>query len=151
MLKKWLIPVIVVTLCGCVTVKTPTYIKDPSKYKKEFFASYEKTLEAVQQALEDNGWKISGMTDPGVYEQQPTDTTGTRKQILIFTEVRQTPLILLSRFMNLNVYLRTTDTGTEVEIRYSLVTSMLVRNTYSSTNDAVVNKILNRIGEILAE
>ncbi len=135
-------------LSGCVTVKIPKYIQDASPYKKRFYASFEETLNAARQALGDEGWRISEMANPAVFEQSQVVSPDT-KQIVIFTEARQTPFIFSSRYMTVNVFLRNADDGTDVEVRYASVTPMLFKNANNYKNDSVVNKILNRISELL--
>jgi len=149
MKKIWLGAALFIVCAGCVSVKIPKYLKDEFPYKKKFYASFDETLTATQQALLDNGWHISDMSSPSVFEQDqaPLDPQG--KQILIFTEMRQTPIVLTSRYMSLNVYLLSADNSTDVEIRYLAITPMLFKNMENYKNDAVVNKIFDRITELV--
>ncbi len=149
-MKKFIILglVILLGLSGCVTVKMQKYIKDEAPYKKTYFVSFEKTYEATLKALSDLGWKVSDITSPSTYEANAS-TNENKKQVLILTEVRQTPLFLTSRYMNLNVYLRALDNGTEVEIRYLGVVPALFKSMTNYKNDAVVKKVFTRIQEIL--
>ncbi len=145
-----IICLILVFLCaGCVSVKVSRYIKEESPYKKNFYASFEETLLAVNKALEEFGWKVTETADPQTYERDQGLPGESVRQVLLFTEVRQTPLIVSSRYMNLNVFLRWDGQKTGVEIRYQAVTPVLVKDMRSQKNDAVVNKILDRIGELL--
>ena len=149
-MKKITVLLAVLFLAGCVSVKIPKYLQDKFPYKKKFYADFETTLKAAEQALRDTGWKISETANPGAFEQG--DLSGNEaKQILIFTEVRQTPLILSSRYMNLNVFVRTADNGTEVEIRYASVVPVVFQGRENYKNDAVVEKVFNRISELLGE
>ena len=147
-MKKLTCVVLLVILSGCVTVKIPKYLPLENPYKKKFFSSFDEVLTAAKQALVDTGWQMTDMTSPSVFEQQASVQTQW-KQILNFTEIRQTPLILSSRYMSINVYLRSVDDGTEVEIRYMAVMPMLFGNSQSYKNDDVVNKILDRIAQLL--
>ena len=143
--------VLLIACAGCVTVKIPKYLKDESPYKKKFYASFDKTFAATKQALQDTGWKVTETSSPAVFEQSPSATEKGQKEILIFTEVRQTPLILSSRYMGVNVYLRSADNSTDVEIRYISVMPMLFKNAETYKNDLVVNKIFERISQLLGK
>lgn len=143
----WIFALLILT--GCVTVKIPKYLQDQFPYKKKFYASFDETLTAARQALLDMGWKISEVSSPVVFEHNESTKEIDTKQALFFTEVRQTPLILSSRYMSLNVYVRAADDGSDVEIRYLSVTPMLFKNAQSYQNDTVVNKIFDRISELL--
>ena len=147
-MKKMAWFMLVLFLCGCVTIKIPKYIQDASPYKKKFYAHYEETLDAARKALMDEGWRISDMANPAVFEQAQNASEQVR-QILIFTEARQTPFIFSSRYMTVNVLIRGSDDGTDVEIRYVAVTPLFFKNASSYKNDPVVNKILNRISDLL--
>ena len=147
-MKKTIFLLVVALLAGCVSVKVPKYVADKSPYKKKFYADFETTFAAAQEALKEGGWKISDVKHPSVFEQGAV-LEGEEKQALIFTEIRQTPLFLSSRYMSLNVFVRPADNGTEVEIRYLSVVPALFKNRESYKNDAVVNKVFNRISEIL--
>ena len=140
---------LVFVMCtGCVTVKIPKYLKDGFPYKKKFYATFDNTLTATKQALKETGWKITEMANPSTFEQDQSVNSKV-KQILIFTEIRQTPLILSSRYMSLNLYLRSLEDATDVEIRYISVMPMLFKNSENYKNDDVVNKIFDRISQLL--
>ena len=138
-----------IMLTGCVTVKIPKYLQDKFPYQKTYYSPYEETLTAVRQALADSGWKVSEVSSPMAFEQGEVQKEAEGKQVLIFTEVRQTPLFLSSRYLNLNAYVRASDDGTDVEIRYLGITPMLFKHSQNYRNDAVVNKIFDRISELL--
>ena len=141
--------IVVVCICaGCVTVKIPKYLKEEFPYKKRFYADFDETLKATQQALKDTGWVMTEIVNPSLYEQNQAGESS-EKQVLIFTEVRQTPLIFSSRYMSLNLYLRTTGDATDVEIRYLAITPMLFKNSESYKNEEVISKIFNRISQLL--
>jgi len=53
--------------------------------------------------------------------------------------------------MSLNVYVREIGEGADVEIRYLAITPVLFKDTKSYRNDAVVNKVFNRIDSLLAQ
>ena len=147
-MKKLVCVALLVVLSGCVTVKIPKYLPSENAYKKKFFLPFDDVLVAAKQALIDTGWQINDMASPSIFEQEAsTQTQG--KQILIFTETRQTPLILLSRYKSINVYLRSVDDGTEVEIRYMGMTQILFINSKNYKNDDVVNKVYDHMAQLL--
>ncbi len=133
---------------GCVTVNIPKYIQDKSPYKKTFYAGYEETLEAAQKALKETGWQVTDTVNPIAYEQQGA-SEAQAKQVLIFTQARQTPAILTSRYMSLNVYVRAIDSGAEVEIRYFSVTPVLLGRAKGYKNNLVVNRVFDRMEGLL--
>ena len=148
-MKKLFLVLVAILFAGCVTVKIPKYLQDKSPYQKKYYVGYEETLAATRQALFDSGWKVSEVTSPMAFEQGEITKEDDKKQALIFTEVRQTPLLLSSRYLSVNVYVRAADEGTDVEIRYLGVTPMLFKNAQNFKNDAVVNKIFDRISELV--
>ena len=63
--------------------------------------------------------------------------------------MRQTPLVLSSRYTSLNIYLQEIDNGTNVEIRYLSVVPMVFKSTQNYKNDGLVYAIFDRISELL--
>ncbi|MFH1360525.1 MAG: hypothetical protein ABIJ41_05755 [Candidatus Omnitrophota bacterium] len=148
-MKKVICLILFMVCAGCVTVKIPKYLRDEFPYEKKYYASYEDTLNATLEALKNLGWKISDTSHPAVFEQEGLIPGEESKQILIFTNVRQTPLLLSSRYMSLNIYVWSLNKSTDVEIRYFSVTPALFKSIQSYKNDPVVEKIFNRISELL--
>ncbi|MFA5060478.1 MAG: hypothetical protein WC676_07625 [Candidatus Omnitrophota bacterium] len=149
-MKKILSIAMALLLAGCVTVKIPKYLQDEFPYKKQYFHNFDDTLAATTKALENLGWRISETTHPSVFEHGPDTQESGPRQVLIFTEVRQTPLILSSRYMSLNVYLKQADgNSTDVEIRYVSVMPVLFKSVQNYKNDSVVYKIFDQISELL--
>lgn len=149
-MRRMFIFAVLIACVGCVTVSLPKYIKEESPYTRTFYASYNDTLKATLQVLEDLHWKVLDTAHPSVFEQGVAEEDRVQ-QILIFTEVRQTPLFLSSKYMSLNVYLRSVASGTEAEVRYVSVTPVFFKHVERYQNDAVVLKILNRIEERLKQ
>ena len=149
-MKKILLCFLLLSCFGCVTVKMPKYLKDEFPYQKKFYASYDDTLTATMDALKGLGWEISETSHPSVFEHGQLSEAEGARQILIFTEIRQTPLFLSSRYMSLNVYVRMAgNESTDVEIRYVSVTPMLFKNSQSYKNEGVVQNVFDRISELL--
>lgn len=141
---------LLVSLSGCMTVSIPKYIRDEHPYERKYFASFDDTLKVTVQALEQTGWRIANMSNPETFEKGQAYQEAGAQQVLIFTEARQTPLILSSRYMSLNVYLRALpDKSTQIEIRYLGVTPVLFKNIQRYRHDAVVNKIFAQISHAL--
>lgn len=133
-------------LYGCTTAKIPQYLADKNPYKKQFYASFEETLKAAQTTLQELGWRIAAEGDPAVYEEgSPRES----KQIILFTEVRQTAMFLGSRYARMNVILRAKSEGTEIEIRYLTVNSLPFKNFESFKNERTVHRIFERIDQLL--
>jgi len=142
-MKKILLFAFLFLCLGCVTVKIPKYLQEEFPYRKNFSANFDQSFVATTGALKDLGWKITETTTPALFNPQES---GTKKQILIFTEIKQTPLFLLSAYASLNAYLREIDENhTQVEIRYILVMPFFK----SYQNDAMAGKIFNKIEDKL--
>ncbi|MDP3143408.1 MAG: hypothetical protein Q8N14_05695 [Candidatus Omnitrophota bacterium] len=142
-MKRMMIWLSVFLLAGCVTVKVPKYLEEDFPYRQDFYANFDTTFNAISSALKELGWKITETTSPSVFNPQETSP---RKQVLIFTEIRQTPLFLASAYASMNAYLREIDEKyTQVEIRYILVMPFFK----SYQNDAMVDKIFSKIKQNL--
>jgi len=142
-MKKIITALVILFLMGCVTVKVPKYLKEEFPYRQDFYANFDRTFNATSDALKQLGWKITETTTPTVFDPRITDH---KKQILIFTEIKQTPLFLASAYSSLNAYLREIDEKyTQVEIRYILM--MPFFKTYQ--DDALVDKIFEKIKDNL--
>lgn len=148
-MRKMGLILLLVFLSGCVTVKIPKYLQDNFPYKKKFYAKYEETLTVTQQALKDSGWKVSEVANPTAFEREAETKTTPKQEILIFTEARQTPVFLFSRYLSLNVYVRSAGDSTDVEIRCISITTFLFMNFKSYKNDALANKLLDHISKLL--
>ena len=149
-MKKFLFILFLISCAGCVSVKIPRYLEDSSTYLKKFYAPFEETFAATQKTLQEQGWVISDTVDPAIYEQMANYDSKRGKQTLIFTETRQTSLLLFSRYTNLNVYVRSLDSSsTEVEIRYHSVTPLFFKSLKSTKNDHFVDKLFELIAKSL--
>ncbi len=138
--------VCLVFLYGCATARIPQYLADRNSYKKHFYASFDDALQASRTALHDLGWEITSEGDPAVYEEgDPREA----RQIILFTEVRQTAMFLGSRYARINIILRTKSEGTEIEIRYLTINSIPFKNIESFRNESAVQRVFERIDELL--
>ena len=135
---------------GCSSTNIPNYVKDKHPYKKVFYADFDKAVNATKETVEELGWIVTKSTDPGVYEQSRSTESEDARQVLLFTEVRQTALFLGSRFAKMNIFLRSISKNeTEIEIRYLTVTSVTFKDVYSYRKDSFVNKVFKLIDEKL--
>ena len=136
----------IVFLSGCVAAVLPQYLSDKHPYKKEFFSDYDESVEAVKTSLAELGWTVAGQGSPDVYERAVTPND---KSVIIFSEIRQTPMFFGSRYAKLNVIVRGIQDKTEIEIRYVTVTSVPFRNIETFRNDATVKRIFEHIEKYL--
>ncbi len=146
-MKKLTFIFLIFFISGCVTVKLPKYLQDRHPYRKEFFADYDRIVSATQGAVEHYGWKISERTNPSVFEQT---TDSTSRGVLFFTEVRETPLFLSSKYISLNVFLKSIDGGAAVEIRYLSSTPFFFTTIRNYRNDRVAQNIFDQINQMLS-
>jgi hypothetical protein len=146
-MRRALILIAAIGIMGCVTVEMPKYIHEDFPYRQDFSAGFEPTFYATVETLKELGWSITETTDPAAFDPGMKDK---RRQILIFTQIRQTPLFLISSYSSLNAYLREMDKDrTQVEIRYLYVMPLPFKNRSSYQNDPLIKKIFNRITEKL--
>lgn len=135
-----------VFLLGCANVIIPNYIKDVHPYKEKFYADFDHVLEVTKETLAEMGWKVDNSSDPSVFEHSEFVETPGAKQILIYTDSRQTSLIIASSYTRINVFIRSgIDNVTEVELRYMIVTSYPFKTFYNYRNDRSVHKIFDKI------
>lgn len=141
----FILAVLMIAFAGCITVQMPQYVKDKNPYKKEFYANYDKTLIATIDALQKSGWKITKEENPVVFESDSVVGPKEPRQILIFTNMRSTPMLLWSWDMTINVLVKENNEKTDVEIRYFSIFSTALWKHESYENDGLVEKILNQI------
>lgn len=148
MRKIFLSIVSVVFLSGCTAAVLPQYLSDKHPYKKEFFVEYGASVASVKTALAELGWTVAGEGKPDVYERTVEQNDNS---IIIFSEIRQTPMFLGTRYAKLNVLVRGIQDKTEIEIRYVTVTSIPFRNIQNYKNDATVKRIFDHIARHLKD
>ena len=147
-MKKFIL-FLAIFLVGCTSVNIPNYIPDKYPYKKTIYGDYGKVLKATEQALDEFGWAITSRADPSVFERSASDDQHLTKQTLIFTKVRETSLVVGSRYARLNAYVRSTDDKScEVEIRYVTISSTSVKNFYNYRKDHLIERMFKRIEEL---
>ena len=145
---------IVVLLCvlvaGCTSAVIPHYLPDTNPYSRRYDAGYEQTYAAVKEALDDLGWVIEQEADPLVYEQDQNQNKS-QNDVLIMSNTRQTPLFVGTRYAKLNIYIHSQDDISDVELRYLTINSLPFKAVTNYSNDAAAERILDYIGEVLAE
>lgn len=150
--KFFSVMVCLLVTAGCSTVQIPKYIKDQHPYQEEYYDSFQATLDATNKALSDFGWQVTETAEPSMFERSKAVVDPDTKQILLFTEIRQTGLFLGSRYQRLNVILQSArDDQTNVELRYVTVSSVPFKTFTSYKKDSVAKKIFERIGHYLAQ
>ena len=133
-------------LMGCASTNIPSYIQDKYPYKRTFYADFDKVYKATAQTLLKYGWTVTGTSDPSVFERSSSTDDSQNKQILIFTDIRQTSLFFGTRYARINAYIRTqSDHSTEVEIRYLTISSMSFKNFYNYRKDKLIERMFKHI------
>ena len=149
-MKCWFLSLLLFFV-GCSSVNIPNYIADKYPYKKTFYGEYSEILKATEQALKEFGWDITGRADPNVFERVSSGDK-IRQQTLLFTRIRETSLVVGSRYARLNAYIRSGDDhNCEVEIRYVTVSSTTVKNFYNYRKDHLIEKIFKRIEDLISK
>ena len=149
-MKRLFLTLLILTLVGCVSARIPQYLQDKNPYRKSFYTSFDQTYATTKKVLQELDWKIAGASDPDIYEQSLGKPSAPSQQILIFTEIKHTPLFLGTRYAKMNLLLKAQPETTQVEIRYVTVTSIPFKTFESYKNDKAVNKIFQRLEEDLA-
>jgi hypothetical protein len=143
-MRKVLSVFLLLALGGCASVTIPNYIQDKYPYKRTFYAPFDQVREAAVQTFGEFGWTIGKESEPALFERERE--SGSSKQTLLFTEIRQTSFFVGSRYARLNAYLRATaDHETEVEIRYLTVTSVPFKRFHHYKNDRAIERIFRHI------
>lgn len=151
-MKRTLSFLFLLTLAGCASVAIPNYIQDEHPYRKEFYAGFDEVLNATTQGLNDLGWQVAQATDPSLFEHSPATEIPGQKQILIFTEVRQTALFIGTRYARINVYLNAASPDTvNAELRYITVTSLPFKSFNSYRSDGFAKRLFEHVEKILAK
>ncbi len=133
-------------LVGCTSVNIPNYIPDKYPYKKTLYGDYGKVVRATEKTLGEFGWTITSRNDPSIFERTNAEDQHRNNQILIFTKVRATSLVVGTRYARLNAYVRSADDKTcEVELRYVTISSTSVKNFYNYRKDHLIERMFKRI------
>lgn len=131
-----------VCLSGCATVSIPNYIKDDHPYTRTVYADFDQARAAAGKALQDSGWVVVDATDPTVFEHSSIQDEGGR-EILLFSDIKELPFILGTRYSRVNVYLRSTSRPkeTEIEVRVLTIKSLTFMELRKHKQPRVADKI----------
>ena len=133
-------------LVGCASTVIPNYIQDKNAYKKQFYAHFDDVYEAAVKTLKEYGWTVNKAADPAQYERIPAGEENQGQQVLLFTEIRQTPMFIGSRYARMNIFIRVSASDlTEIEIRYLTATNVLFKTWTSYRNDSAIRRLLEEI------
>ena len=149
MRKVWLIITLLV-FTGCAAAQIPAYLQKKFPYTHRFYAGYDKALSSLEQTLSDLGWVIEKQVDPSIFEEDTQSAPGS-KSILVITQVRQTPMILGTRYAKMNIILHSSGDVSEIELRYVTVTSLPLKNFVSYKNDSAAERFFGRFDQVLDE
>ncbi len=136
---------------GCSSFPVPNYIPDHFPYKKQYYASFKKVSSAIEEMLPQLGWQIAERSDPGIFEYSTEEVPSSRQQILIFTEIKKSWKIFFSTYRKVNIYIRSNNEGTEVELRYMSFTPLPFNDLSSYKNSSFVRRFWRQLDELLNE
>lgn len=149
-MKYFLFLFLLAIATSCSTVNVPPYIQDKHPYTKTLQSNYNKVLLTTKKILAQEKWTITKEADPTVYEKGKELDVSNAKQTLIFARTVEKSLVGTGKYAQLNVYLRTVDEiNTEIEIRYLVVNSALVKEFYDYRNDKLINNLIEKINQQL--
>ena len=143
-MKRFLFVLIlpVIFFSGCATARIPAYLVDQKPFTERFFTDHQRTLHAVQQALNELGWNIEQEMEPGIFEIQP-GYSGWKKTLLI-TNVRIVGRTLVCH-ERMNIYVRSHEDISEVEIRIFKVKNWGIFKTKSFGNKKIAGNFFQLI------
>jgi len=147
-MRKIICVVLCLGLTSCSSVRIPSYLQDKNSKIKRIHANFDQALAATKQALGELGWEIEETTDPLVYEQDRIHDLDEQK-VLLITKVRQTSLIIGTRYAKMNIYIRSKKNISEIEIRYLTINSLPLKNFQNYRNDSAVERIFTQINRFL--
>lgn len=139
------------TFAGCVRLQIPHYIKADHPYVQNMYGDFDKIVEAVRQVVMRNGWGIERVMNPSVYERSNEEAVYGEKDVLICTNIKQHPRVLYSLYTHLNIFIRATAEGAQVDLRFGKVTSVGFKQFHSVRNDKLANTLLNQVEQELLE
>ena len=147
-MRKVLPLISLIFVVGCASVEFPAYIQDKHPYTQRFYGEHKEVLEAVTNSLKDFGWQIEGTADPVVYEQARAAEPGS-ENILLFSQVRQSPRILWTTYSRLNVFISSKNKVSDVEIRYTKIKPLPIKQFKGFRNDNLSKEIFQHITDYL--
>ncbi|MBF0385659.1 MAG: hypothetical protein HQL27_07275 [Candidatus Omnitrophica bacterium] len=150
MLKKLPSFLLLLAVSGCTTITIPKYIKDEAPYSRKFMADFATVQKASVSTLEEMGFKIEDTADPMLYERGQQYAGSPGRQILIFTEIKQIPFFLGTKYTRVNVYLRDIDQATtEVEFRYMTINQLPLKHFYGYKKKGFADKFFKLVAKKL--
>lgn len=144
MKKIFILVLVVFIVSGCVSISIPQYISKQSEYKQKFYADFEEVFNAALAALHDLKWEVAGTANPMMYEETVSYDPNSQ-QMLIFTETKQSLMLLFSRYNRLNILARSMADSVEIEVRFEAMTAYPFHTAHNYKNDRLAEKIFNRI------
>ena len=141
-----LIPVLF--LAGCTALQIPVYIQDKKPYTQRFYGEHGEVVAAIKKSLSDLGWEIDGTANPSVYEEGRVQDPDS-ENILLYTQLRQTPMVLWTTYTRLNVFVGSKNKTSDVEVRYSKIRSFPFKQFKGFRNDKLVKRMFQRITDEL--
>ena len=135
-------------LAGCTSLQFPAYIQDKNPYTQKFYAGHDEVVTAVKKSLTDLGWQVDGTADPTTYEQQRVPEPDS-EDVLIYTQVRQTPMFVWTAYRRVNVIVHSKSNTSDVEIRYSKVNAFPFKQFKGYRNDKLAKRIFQHITDDL--
>ena len=140
---------VLVCLAGCAGLKVPAYIQADYPYKRVVYGDFLDVIEAVKEALVEDGWQIAKETHPSLYERNATYGLEDKEHVLIFTDIKNKSRGIYSRHVHLNVYINRVAEGIEVDVRYGSTVNFHLKKINRYRDDELVKKILDRIEQKL--
>lgn len=147
-MRRIIISLLPLILIGCVTIKIPEQIKEEFPYKRVFNASFDNSIRAGADALEDLGWKVAYISRSKLIKKDRTLDKEPKYQAYIFTEIRQVQLFLTSSYSTFNVRAEAlADGNTEISIRYLSITPIppFYKKKFNYRNDKLIERLYKNI------
>jgi hypothetical protein len=140
--------IISILFVGCTTVSIPQYLEMEHAYQRQFSANFDQVLSAALETLSKFGWRID-REEASYLIDNAQENENQRRQVVLFTRIKQKALFLASRYSSLNVIIKELDQSVSVQIVYFSVLSTAFRNTETYKNDDLVNNMFSHIQMLL--
>lgn len=149
-MRKILPLISLIFIVGCTSLQIPAYVPDKHPYTQRFYGNHQEVVEAAKKSLHDIGWQVEGTADPLTYEQARLPEAGS-DNILLFSQVRQTPMFLWTTYRRVNVAINSKDKVSDVEVRYTKINLFPFKQFKSFRNDKLAKRIFQRLTDHLSQ
>ena len=143
--KKYILSVLLLSffVAGCGSINIPTYIAEKKPFKQRFYANHSQASSAVRQAFTELGWSIEEEVSPEVFEVDIKQRQS--ENLMIISKDIISRMFVKIKQARANVYIRSNNDISEVEIRYMAIYSFRFFKPKSYGNKKLANKFFKLV------